>query len=72
MKRGRQRTISVYTRCSHETCMCMCVCVYVWYAGITRVLFTKPDIDARLVVMAEMDKLNLDVRYVNENVNIYI
>ena len=50
----------------------MCVFVCVWYAGITRVLFTQPDIDARLVVMSEMDKLNLDVRYDNKNVNTYI
>ena len=50
----------------------MCVCVCVWYVGITRVLFTQPDIDARLVVMSEMDKLNLDVRYDNKNVNTYI
>ena len=35
-------------------------------------LFTQPDIDARLVVMSEMDKLNLDVRYDNKNVNTYI
>ena len=46
----------------------MCVCVV--SAGITRVLFTQPDIDARLVVMTEMDKLNLDVRYENEDVYI--
>ena len=41
-------------------CVCVCVCVC---AGITRVLFTQPDIDARMVVMTEMDTLNLNVRY---------